>query len=114
FKKYSNFHKVEIVLNGLYEISDASSPPVLVNITDPLFKKLNFDVEASILVQPYHKQVKNGSSYTSAYPVSTALKVESQPVVNDYMTVQWQLPSNAIGTPIELSPANYELEWTYV
>jgi len=116
FKKYSGFHKIMIVMTGLYEISGSGGTPVPVNMTTAGgATRLNFNVEGSIVTQPYHKRVLSGGSYVDVYgSAAPALNVASDAPVNDYMPVRWSLSGGSLTAPIELSPVNYELEWTYV
>jgi RHS repeat-associated protein len=115
YKKYTGFHKILVEMTGLYEISDANAPPVLVDLSSTgNFINFNFNVEGTILVQPYHKRVKNGTGYTDVYGGTNVFKVQSEPPVNDYMELRWNMPNNSITGALELTPANYELEWAYV
>lgn len=115
FRKYSNFHKMMVVMTGLYEITGANNPPVPVNLdSNGTFNRLNFMVEATILVQPFHKKVKVGNTFKDVYgPASTALATTGTPS-GDNLNIQWTLPGLSFSSPLELTPVNYELEWTYI
>lgn len=117
YKKYSNFHKIMIVMTGLYKITGAGNPPIAMDLsTAGGFSDLNFNVEGAILVQPYHKRVKVGGSYEEAYGIDAPqLEMGAETVANDYLPVRWNFDGvSPLSTNLAFSPVNYELEWTYI
>ncbi|MFA6057866.1 MAG: RHS repeat-associated core domain-containing protein [Taibaiella sp.] len=116
YKKYSNFHKIMVVMTGLYKIDGAGGTPVAMDLSmaGP-FSLLNFYVEGSILIQPYHKKVQTGSGYVSVYGTSApAMNIDHDAVANDYLPVKWTVSGANLNSVLALTPVNYELEWTYV
>ncbi|WP_157977300.1 RHS repeat domain-containing protein, partial [Taibaiella helva] len=117
YAKYSNVHKVMIVMNGLYRITGANTPPVAMNLSaNGPFYLLNFNVEGSIVVQPFHKKIKVGGIYKDAYGnQAPVLNIGALPPDNDHLPVRWNLDNTSPpAADLPLTPVNYELEWTYV
>jgi hypothetical protein len=116
YKKYSNFHKAMIVLTGLYKIDGAGGTPQPITLgPGSTFDLLNFNVEGAILFQPYYKKAYVGS-YQSAYGSTGTLKTQAltSTPINDYLPVTWTVTNGIIGGALALTPAKYELEWTYI
>jgi RHS repeat-associated protein len=114
YKKYSNFHKAMIVLTGLYKIDGAGGTPQAITLgPGSTFDLLNFNVEGAILFQPYYKKAYVGS-YQPAYGSAGTLKTEALTATNDYLPVRWTVTNGTLGGALALTPAKYELEWTYV
>ena len=115
-KRYTGFHRLKVIFTALYEIQNATSPPVLVDMTpNAYFDKFNFKVEAGIIPHPYIKQVKVGSTYQSIYGMGTnALNVIKSIVHNNVLPVKWNIAGLNINDNAGLTPVNYELEWLYV
>ena len=102
FKKYSNFYKAVIVVTGIYQ--DSAGAIVPVNLSNII--NLNFQVEGSILTQRYDKGEYGAGTdplITMAFPNET----------NNYLDLYWNYTSGDT-TPIQLTPINFELEWTYI
>ncbi len=117
YKKYSGFHKMMVVMTGLYKITNANAAPVAMDLsTAGGFTQLNFNVEGSILVQPYHKRVNTGSGYADAYGnAAPVLDIGADAAVDDYLPVRWNFNGvSPLSTNLAFTPVNYELEWTYV
>lgn len=108
-KKYSNFYKVMIEITGIYEnVGGSLSSISSTSLTDPA--KRNFKIEGSILTQHYDKRYYG----INAGPPFIAATGTHNP---DEITLLWAfLPSGAALSPLSprITPANYELEWTYV
>ncbi len=98
--KYSNYFKTIVVLTGIIDYNDGS--PISADLTDTL--KWNFGVESSILTQRYDK-----TNYGSGYSVETDYTADPD---NNYLLVSFNLPGGS--TPVQLTPVNFELEWTYL
>jgi hypothetical protein len=99
-KKYSNFYKAIIVVTGI--LSDTGSYMVPTNISDTASQ--NFQIEGSIVTQRFDKK-----SYGSGTPLVTTAVPH---VANNYLDVFWNY-SPGDTTPMQLTPVNFELEWTY-
>lgn len=102
-KKYSAFHKVTVVLDDMYDITD---PNNIVQVNISTLNNLNFNVEALKLTQVYDKSFY-GTSY-QVYPSNSTASIN-----NDFLDVKWCL-NNACTNPQKVTPCSYELEWTYV
>jgi RHS repeat-associated protein len=116
YKKYSNFHKIMVVMTAMYKIDGAGGTPVAMDLsTASTFNLLNFNVEGSILVQPYHKKVQTGSGYVNVYgPSSPVMTIDHEAAPDDYLPVKWTVSGANPNSVLALAPVNYELEWTYV
>jgi hypothetical protein len=103
-----------IVLTGLYKIDGAGGTPQPQTLgPGSSFDLLNFNVEGAIIFQPYYKKAYTGS-YQPAYGIDGTLKTQAGTAVNDYLPVSWTVTNGTIGGVLALTPAKYELEWTYV
>ncbi|KAA5532228.1 hypothetical protein F0919_15630 [Taibaiella lutea] len=117
YKKYSNYHKIMIVLTGLYKIDGAGGTPTPVTLgPGSTFNLLNFNVEGAVLFEPYNTRVKNGSNFYTAYGASANLKIDKSTATHDYLPVVWKPNGMTIFDNLQLNllPVKYELEWTYV
>ncbi len=114
-KKYYGFHKVEVVVNTLFDVSDPLQPPVPVvfNRTGS-YDNLNFYFQVAMDVQVYHKRGRdNAGNAVNIYGIGGAeMKVTRGTAQNDYLPVSWNY--NNKSTINDLMPAKFELEWTYV
>jgi hypothetical protein len=115
-KRYTGFHRLKVIFTALYEIQNATSPPVLVDMTpNAYFSRFNFQVEAGIIPQPYIKQVRVGSTYHPVYGIAAnALNIVKGTVNNNVLPVKWNIAGLNIDADAGLTPVNYELEWQYV
>lgn len=117
YMKYSGYHKIMIVLTGLYKIDNASGVPQPVTLgPSSNFSWFNFNVEGAIIAQPYNKKVKTGSGYKEAYGINGLLEIKRLDTANDNLPVYWQMKNTTLNPAgvLPLMPVNYELEWTYV
>lgn len=106
-RRYTGYHKVLVVLTGLYDCTDTTQPPV--SIPASSISALNFNVEVSSVIQPYDK-----SFYGYNYTLSTAAVT---PVINSsvpYAEVKWNMPGYTPGDLVPVTPVQYELEWAYL
>ncbi|MBL7705486.1 MAG: hypothetical protein JNM21_08035 [Taibaiella sp.] len=115
-KRYTGFHRLKVIFTALYEIQNATSPPVLVDMTpNAYFSRFNFQVEAGIIPQPYIKQVRVGATYHPVYGIAAnALNIVKGTVNNNVLPVKWNIAGLNIDADAGLTPVNYELEWQYV
>jgi len=112
YKSYSNYHKIMIVLTGLYKLYGPGTTPVAVDMTPYSdFSWLNFNVEGAITVQPFQKKAGGVSVYGPSAP---PLAIQHQAPGNNTLLVQWTVAGGSFSSPPELLPAKYELEWVYV
>lgn len=98
-KKYSNFYKMTVVLDGIYINSGGTIVPA--PLTDPALR--NFKVEALIETQHFDKR-EYGDIGAATEPVVNVVPHPSE----NYLDVSWLFSSGPV------SPASYQLEWTYV
>jgi RHS repeat-associated protein len=116
-KRYTGYHRIKVIMTGLYELSSAGGTPVPVDMSaNGNFYRFNFNVEGAVTVQPYHKQVRAANnSLVNVYGNGAPnLNSGNDAPVNDYLPVRWNLQGNSLTNNLELTPVNYELEWTYV
>lgn len=119
-KRYTGFHKIRITFLELYEITNATSPPVPVDMTsNGGFTRFNFEVKGGIIPQPFDKEIKvtgpSGTSYTNVYGINApALNVEHGTAQNDILPIRWNVQNNYMNNPLLITPAKYELEWQYI
>jgi hypothetical protein len=117
YRKFSGYHKIMIVLTGLYSIDNATGTPTPITLgPSSSFSWLNFNVEGAVLAQPYNKKVKYTSTYKEAYGITGKLQIKPLSASNDNLPVYWQMFGTTLNAAnvLPLSPVNYELEWTYV
>ena len=102
--KYSGFFKTMVVITGIYDYTSGSPA----NLADT--SRWNFNIESSILTQRYDKR-KAGITF---YGTGTSMKTTryAHPA-NNYLSVYINVSAGDT-MPVQLTPVNYELEWTYV
>ena len=104
--KYSGYYKTKVIITAIYDYNSGS--PITANINDTL--KWNFNVESSILTQRYDKQ----NAGTTYYGTGTSLQTTLVPHPSEnYLNVFFNF-SGGDTSQIQLTPVNYELEWTYI
>ncbi|GAA4450445.1 hypothetical protein GCM10023092_06310 [Rurimicrobium arvi] len=100
-KTYPNLYAAKLTVLGVYNMS--SGAPVSMTLPPP---NVNFYVELSMKYQPYLK--------THYLPADMALNTtQSYNATNKTLTVSWS-PSVSVPFLGKVTPAQYELEWTYV
>lgn len=98
-KKYSNFYKVELTINGIYE--DVGGSLVPATLSDAALR--NFRIEASITTQRYDKK-----EYGSGAPATLPIITMTPYVTDNYLDLSWAFSTGPV------TPISYELEWTYL
>jgi len=109
-KKYSGFYKIQVSLTGLYDITNPAIAPVAMTIST--LKRLNFNIEASILTQRYDLKIGSLSgSGTVAYGSGSSLynAWDASHILDNYLAVSFNESGLNLPTPV-----SYELEWAYV
>jgi RHS repeat-associated protein len=105
--KYSNFYKTKAVITGIYIDSSGIVNPI--SLADTM--RINYIIENSILSQKYDKEVSSNSYYGRS---GQTLQLTPVPHTDrNYLTVFFNFTSPDT-TVIQLTPVNYELEWTFV
>lgn len=101
-KKYSQFYKAIIIVTGVYDdAGGVITPATLSNVLQQ-----NFFVEGSIVTQRYDKaEYGTGGTPLVTMPFANP--------ANNYLTLFWNYTSGDTSA-IQLTPVNYQLEWTYV
>jgi YD repeat-containing protein len=98
--KFSNYYKTKVVITNIINYNGGS--PVPANLADTT--RRNFNIESTILTQRYDKP---------HYGVGTSLETsQSADPANNFLLVSFNLPGGT--TPVQLTPVNFELEWTYI
>jgi RHS repeat-associated protein len=96
--KYSNYYKTKVVIWAVLDYNTSGSA-ILSDST-----RWDFAIESSIATQQYDK---------THYGAGTSLEINSTASPADnYLDLSFQLPGGS--PPVQLTPCNYELEWTYV
>lgn len=112
-KKYSNIFRMEnIEIINIYDITDTSTPPRLVNLSTPGNINLNFSIQATIETQVYVLGT-NGSKnlYGPNVPLYT---YHYAPSGTNYLETWCNVTSSNVNSVAKVTPANFQLEWTYV
>ena len=103
-KKYSNHHKIMVVIRDIiYVPSDTSQPPVSISTLSTL-PGVNCALDIEIWEQGYDKSPYEGDAYPTTYLTTTHLPSEH--------SLQVKFWDNT--NPAPPVPAMYELEWTYI
>ena len=100
-KAYSGYHKIKVTITGLYDITN---PQAIDTVHLSTTTKMNFIVEAAVLMQKYDK-----GYFGPTIPIYTT---GTPNVANDFLDVTWSMNSSSTITPPK--PSSFELEWTYV
>ena len=102
--KYSDIYQItDFSIVNIFEISDTSIAPKVVQfLQDSL--QINFTIEATIVTQVYDK-----SKYL--YPLNTVYTAHPD---ENYLDVVWNTSGTSTSLPFATTPANFELEWTYI
>jgi hypothetical protein len=98
-KKYNNFYKIRVFVDAIYRDSAGMLVPAV--LSDPAYR--NFKIEATIETQHYEKK-EYGISSSTTVPTVTATPFPA----DKHLDLNWGFST---GT---LTPANYQLEWTFV
>lgn len=98
--KFSNYYKTKVVITNILNYNSGS--PLTANLADTT--RRNFAIESSILTQRYDK---------TNYGIGSSLETsQSADPANNFLLVSFTLPGGT--TPVQLTPVNFELEWTYI
>ena len=97
---FGNFYKMMVVITDIYSYNGGVPPHA--DLSDSA--RWDFNVEGSILTQKYDK---------TNYGTGSSIEINATAVPSDnYIDLAFNLPGAS--HPVQLTPVNYELEWTYV
>ena len=115
-KRYTGFLKMTLYVTGVYAVTFTTTTPSMPVLTLVPAGSLapNFGLEIGFLSQPYYKKINGQSVYgfdaSNAMISISNLSTPAEAAAQDFIALKWGVGSGL--NPV--TPANYELEWTYV
>ncbi|MBL7712365.1 MAG: RHS repeat protein, partial [Chitinophagaceae bacterium] len=103
-RKYSNFHKLDIIITNMYADHGLIDVDTLT--------ALNFVVEGSILTQRYDKRYSGTTYYGLGSPA--IFSELSMNYAANFAEVKFNLLGAGVTNPVPIEPMHFELEWLYL
>ncbi len=100
-RKYAGFHRMDIIINDILDITNPLVAPVSLKTNVAAFKQKNFVIEGEVWINPYEK------GYSTTTPLSVYANTANV-ATKGTLDLSWDYSGKTY------SPAQYELEWTYV